>query len=183
RDAAAWPGEVPAMADATISVNVSARQLVHPHFVGDLDAALADSGLAAHRLILEITESALISEPDAAMDTLHAVRARGVQLALDDFGTGYSSLSYVQRIPATILKIDKSFVDPITGPGAGTALTEVVVKLAEATGLRTVAEGVESPGQADALRLLGCHRGQGYVWSRPVPQSELHAVTTAAMRR
>ncbi|MGK5683719.1 putative bifunctional diguanylate cyclase/phosphodiesterase [Actinoplanes sp. URMC 104] len=178
-DAAAWVSTVPAMGAASISVNVSARQLTHPRFVGDLHAALVDSGLDPQRLILEITETALIAEPDAVIETLHAVRAYGVQLALDDFGTGYSSLSYVQRLPATILKIDKSFVDPITGPGAGTALSEVVIKLAQATGLRTVAEGVESPEQAEALRLLGCHRGQGYTWSRPVPQEHLAAAVAA----
>ncbi|BCJ46031.1 GGDEF domain-containing protein [Actinoplanes ianthinogenes] len=179
RDAAAWPDRAPAMADATVSVNVSARQLTHPRFLADLQSALAESGLPPERLILEITETALISAPEAAMETLHAVRACGVQLALDDFGTGYSSLSYVQKLPASILKIDKSFVDPISGPGAGTALSEVVIKLAEAIGMRTVAEGVESPEQATALRLLGCHRGQGYTWSRPVPNAELQ---DAAMR-
>ncbi|WIM99663.1 EAL domain-containing protein [Actinoplanes oblitus] len=176
RDAAGWPHQAPIMADASVSVNVSARQLTHPRFLADLQTALAETGLAPERLILEITETALISEPEAAMETLHAVRACGVQLALDDFGTGYSSLSYVQKLPATILKIDKSFVDPISGPGAGTALSEVVVKLAEAIGMRTVAEGVESPEQATALRLLGCHRGQGYTWSRPVPNAELREV-------
>ncbi len=176
RDAAGWPVTVPTMAGASISVNVSARQLTHPRFVDDLDAALTDSGLQPDRLILEITESALIREPDAVIETLHAIRSRGVQIALDDFGTGYSSLSYVQKLPATILKIDKSFVDPIADPGTGTALSEVVIKLAAAIGLQTVAEGVERPEQAAALRELGCDRGQGYAWSRPVPQDELRAV-------
>ncbi|GIE60059.1 sensor domain-containing protein [Actinoplanes octamycinicus] len=176
RDAAAWPHEAPIMAEATVSVNVSARQLTHPRFLADLRAALTDSGLPPERLILEITETALISAPEAALETLHAIRSCGVQLALDDFGTGYSSLSYVQKLPATILKIDKSFVDPVSGPGTGTALSEVVIKLAEAIGMRTVAEGVESPEQASALRQLGCHRGQGYTWSRPVPNTDLQAV-------
>ncbi|BEL04132.1 hypothetical protein Q0Z83_023230 [Actinoplanes sichuanensis] len=179
RDAARWTSEAPVMADASVSVNVSPRQLTHPRFIGDLDAALADSGLPARRLTLEITETALISEPEAVMETLHEIRIRGVQLALDDFGTGYSSLSYVQKLPATILKIDKSFVDPITGPGAGTSLSEVVIKLADATGLVTVAEGVENPEQASALRLLGCHRGQGYTWSRPIAQNELSQIAGA----
>jgi EAL domain-containing protein (putative c-di-GMP-specific phosphodiesterase class I) len=175
RDAADWARTAPALAGATVSVNVSTRQLIHPRFLLDLDGAMADHALPADRLVLEITESALIEDPDAVMVTLDAIRARGVRLALDDFGTGYSSLSYVQNLPVTILKIDKSFVDPIAGPGQGTILSEVVLKLAEATGLRTVAEGVETRQQAEALRLLGCHRGQGFTWSRPVPNEQLAA--------
>ncbi|MGX6607991.1 putative bifunctional diguanylate cyclase/phosphodiesterase [Micromonosporaceae bacterium Da 78-11] len=179
RDAAGWPATIPALADATISVNVSTRQLTHPRFLDDLDGALHDAGLPAHRLIVEITESALINDTNTADETLHAIRARGVQLAIDDFGTGYSSMSYVQKLPATILKIDKSFVDPVTGPGEGTTLCEVVLKLAEATGMRTVAEGIENSLQAEALRRLGCHRGQGYYWSRPVSHDALHGVINA----
>lgn len=99
-----------------------------------------------------------------------------MQLALDDFGTGYSSLGYIQALPVDIVKIDKSFVDLITGPGSGTALSEVVLKLAEATGLRVVAEGVETPGQAEALRQLGCHYGQGFTWARPLPTNQLRTL-------
>ncbi len=175
RDAATWCRTVPAMGEASVSVNVSTRQLIHPRFLHDLDGALNDTGLPPGRLVLEITETAFIEDPQAVMATLHAIRDRGVHLALDDFGTGYSSLSYVQNLPVTILKIDKSFVDPITGPGQGTALSEVVLKLAEATGLHTVAEGVETDAQAAALRELGCHRGQGYAWSRPVAHDRLPA--------
>lgn len=178
RDAAAWPQTAPAFASATISVNVSTRQLTHPRFLADLDAALHDGALPPSRLIVEITETALIQDPDAVMTTLHAIRARGVKLALDDFGTGYSSMSYVQNLPVSILKIDKSFVDPISGPGQGTTLTEVVLKLAEATGLQTVAEGVESAAQAEALRRLGCDRGQGFLWSPPVRNSQLTTALT-----
>ena len=176
RHAATWSTSASPLAEATVSVNVSTRQLTHPRFLQDLDGALHDSALSADRLIVEITETALIEDPDAALATLHAIRARGVQVALDDFGTGYSSLSYVQNLPVTILKIDKSFVDPIQGPGAGTALSEVVLKLAEATDLCTVAEGVETPAQAEALRRLGCERGQGYTWSPPVPLDRLEEV-------
>ena len=179
RDAANWPVTVPVMAEASVSVNVSARQLTHPRFLTDLDDALRDSGLPANRLVIEITETAVIEDLETGMDTLHAIRGRGAQVALDDFGTGYSSMSYVKNLPATILKIDKSFVDPITGPGDGTALSEVVLKLAEATDMHTVAEGVETPAQAAALHLLGCQRGQGYHWARPVPQDQLNAVVSA----
>jgi diguanylate cyclase (GGDEF)-like protein len=176
RVAAGWERTGSPLAGGTVSVNVSTRQLIHPRFLQDLDGALGDSALPADRLIVEITETALIEDPEAVMSTLHAIRARGVQVALDDFGTGYSSLSYVQNLPVTILKIDKSFVDPISGPGVGTALSEVVLKLAEATDLCTVAEGVETMAQAEALRRLGCRRGQGYTWSPPVPQARLDEV-------
>jgi diguanylate cyclase (GGDEF)-like protein len=179
RDAGRWKVTVPPLAGATVSVNVSTRQLTHPRFLTDLDGALHDSALPPDRLIVEITETALIEDADAVMGTLLAIRARGVQVALDDFGTGYSSLSYVQNLPVSILKIDKSFVDPISGPGEGTALSEVVLKLAEATQLCTVAEGVETLAQAEALRQLGCQRGQGYTWSPPVPQDRLMEVMSS----
>ena len=176
RDAAGWARTIPSLATASVSVNVSTRQLAHPRFVQDVRAALAGSRLDAGRLVLEITESALIEDRAALVEMLAALRALGVRIALDDFGTGYSSLSYVQDLPVDILKIDKSFIDPITGPGVGTALAEVVLKLAEAVGLRTVAEGIESAEQAEALRLLGCHTGQGYTWSRPLPLDQLAAL-------
>ena len=178
-DAAGWDDRVPGLAGGTVSVNVSPRQLTHPRFLADVDRALADSQLPPGRLTVEITESALVEDSGAVRDVLAAVRARGVGLALDDFGTGYSSLGYVQTLPVDVLKVDKSFVDAITGPGRGTALTEVVLKLAEATGLRTVAEGVETAAQAEALRALGCRSGQGYVWSRPVPAEGLPAAVAA----
>lgn len=168
-DAAGWARTIPALATAAVSVNVSARQLAHPGFPADVADALARSGLTASRLVLEVTETAVIQDRDAVLRVLSALREEGVRVALDDFGTGYSSLSYVQTLPADVLKIDKSFVDAIKGPAQGTALVEVVIKLAEATGLLTVAEGVETAVQADALRVLGCQRGQGYLWSRPLP--------------
>jgi len=174
RDAARWGRSVPALATGSVSVNVSARQLTHPRFVQDVAQALARSGLPASRLVLEITESAVIEDRDAALGVLTSLRERGVRLALDDFGTGYCSLGYVQALPVDIIKIDKSFVDPITGPGHGTALSEVVLKLAAASGLRVIAEGIETSDQADALLQLGCHSGQGYTWSRPLPVDQLH---------
>ncbi len=175
-DAALWAEQIPTLSGGTVAVNVSARQLAHPRFINDVDQALAASGLPADRLVLEITESSLIEDRDGVLGVLASLRDRKVQLALDDFGTGYSSLGYIQALPVDIVKIDKSFVDLITGPGTGTALSEVVLKLAEATGLRVVAEGVETPGQAEALRRLGCHYGQGYTWARPLPTDQLRTL-------
>lgn len=115
------------------------------------------------------------------MEVFDAAMRTDVEQRLADEAdlAGYSSLGYVQALPVDIVKIDKSFVDPITGPGHGTALSEVVLKLAAATGLRVVAEGVETPAHADALRELGCYSGQGYTWSRPLPADRLR---TALLR-
>ncbi|GAB3675916.1 sensor domain-containing protein [Angustibacter aerolatus] len=172
-DAARWPTLLPELHRTSVSVNVSSRQLLHPRFLDHVDEALLESGLPATRLIVEITESVLIDDTQTVDGVLKSLRRRGIRLALDDFGTGYSSLGYVKALPVDILKIDKSFVDPITGVDEGTAFSEVVLKLAEATGLRTVAEGVESAHQAEALARLGCHSGQGFLWSRPLPEHEL----------
>jgi EAL domain-containing protein (putative c-di-GMP-specific phosphodiesterase class I) len=178
-DAQDWATTVPALATGRVNVNVSTRQLVHPHFLDDVRAALADSGLPVERLVLEITESALIEDREHTLGVLAALRGMGLRLALDDFGTGYSSLSWLQDLPADVLKIDKSFIDPVTGPGRGTALAEVVLKLAEVAGLQTVAEGIETAEQAEALRQLGCQFAQGYLWSRPLPLDALSALLGA----
>jgi EAL domain-containing protein (putative c-di-GMP-specific phosphodiesterase class I) len=174
-DAQDWATTVPALATGRVNVNVSTRQLVHPHFLDDVRAALTDSGLPVSRLVLEITESALIEDREHTLGVLAVLRGMGLRLALDDFGTGYSSLSWLQNLPADVLKIDKSFIDPVTGPGRGTALAEVVLKLAEVAGLQTVAEGIETAEQAEALRQLGCQYAQGYLWSRPLPLDALAA--------
>lgn len=179
-DAAGWDRSVPVLSGAAVSVNVSPRQLIHPGYTDDVDAALSESGLPANRLILEITETLLIDENDSAIPMLTDLRSKGVRIALDDFGTGYSSLSYMQRLIVDILKIDKSFIDPIQGPGDGTALAEVVLKLAQALQLRSVAEGIEDIRQITALREMGCDWAQGHGLSVPVPIADLAAACAAA---
>jgi len=179
-DAAGWDRSVPVLSGAAVSVNVSPRQLIHPGYTDDVDAALSESGLPANRLILEITETLLFDENDSAIPMLTDLRSKGVRIALDDFGTGYSSLSYMQRLIVDILKIDKSFIDPIQGPGDGTALAEVVLKLAQALQLRSVAEGIEDIRQITALREMGCDWAQGHGLSVPVPIADLAAACAAA---
>jgi diguanylate cyclase (GGDEF)-like protein len=159
--------------DRAVSVNVSARQLQHPALAEDVAAALAESGLPPHLLTLEITESVLMEDTRTMLSVLEGLKELGVRLALDDFGTGYSSMSYVQQLPLDTLKIDKSFVDHVEATGRGSVLVEVAVKLAKATRLTTVAEGVESAEQAARLRQLGCDRAQGYHFARPLPLAEL----------
>jgi predicted signal transduction protein with EAL and GGDEF domain len=159
-----------------IGVNVSARQLHDPDFVSDVVDALADSGLAADRLILELTESAALRGNQISR-TLHRLDALGVKLALDDFGTGESSLSLLTAFPAAIVKLDKSFVDGIEiddpESDARQAVARAVIQLARALGRDTVAEGIENQAQADRLRELGYTLGQGYHLGRPMPPADL----------
>ncbi|GJG85477.1 hypothetical protein tb265_06580 [Gemmatimonadetes bacterium T265] len=178
RAAAAWPAG-PDGAPIGVAVNVSGRQLEDPAFPGHVAAALADSGIGAARLTLEITESVLMRDTDAALRTLGALKTLGVRLAVDDFGTGYSSLRYLQQFPVDVLKIDKTFVDGIARRGApgghDAAFARTIVALGETLALNTVAEGVEHAGQAELLRAMGCTFGQGYLFARPLDDAALRA--------
>ncbi|MCW2665341.1 MAG: hypothetical protein JWN57_303 [Frankiales bacterium] len=165
---AVWQREIPNARDLKVSVNLSGRQLADPEIVDEVDRALRDSGLRPECLVLEITESILMDDVEAALRVLRALAALGVSLSLDDFGTGYSSLSYLRTFPIDILKLSKPFVDDLSDP-AGHALVGAIAGLASALGMRTVAEGIEHPEQADMLRELGYHLGQGFTFSRPVP--------------
>lgn len=151
----------------TISVNVSPPQLKDPAFPDHLAAILAQSGLPAQRLILEITEGALMSDPLAAIESLRRLESLGCQLAVDDFGTGYSSLAYLQQFPIHILKVDRSFIEDLdTG---SSSLVNAIVQLADTLELVAVAEGVETELQAAILRDIGCTFAQGYLFGRPAP--------------
>ena len=175
-DAVAWHRAHGDAAPASVSVNLSARQLQHDTVVGDVRAALAASGLAAERLTLEITESVLLEETDAVATTLAALKALGVRIALDDFGTGYSSLSYLDRFPVDIVKIDKSFIDSLAGHGTpASPLVDAIVHLGALLGLGVTAEGIEEAQQLARLRAMGCESGQGFYFARPMPASELSA--------
>ncbi len=154
--------------DLAVSVNVSPRQLAGDHIVDDVAAILESSGLPAARLILEITETAMMRETAVARRNLHDLKSLGVMLALDDFGTGYSSLTYLQQFPIDIVKIDKSFVDSIADHDANHSLAPAIIQLAQSLGLRTVAEGVEHPRQLQQLRALGCDLVQGFLLHRPL---------------
>jgi diguanylate cyclase (GGDEF)-like protein len=149
----------------TISVNVSGCQLFDPNFTWDVAAILAETHLPPDRLILEITESVLVSNA-AAIDRLQELKALGVRLAIDDFGTGYSNLGYLHRFPIDIIKIDQLFVADIANGDAGIA--SMILGLAATMRLQTVAEGIEDAGQRARLTSLGCHYGQGYLFAKPV---------------
>ena len=162
-----------------MSINLSAKQIHDPAVVGQLVAAIRNSGIDQHHLKLEVTESAMMKDPDAAVEALSRLKELGPSIALDDFGTGYSSLSYLQRFPVDILKIDRSFVASMTGDAGSRKIVSAIAGLAHELGLASVAEGIETVEHLHALRQLGCTFGQGYLLSRPLPLDQ----ATAVMRR
>jgi EAL domain-containing protein (putative c-di-GMP-specific phosphodiesterase class I) len=144
---------------------------------------LAATSIVPHSLKLEITESAVMQDAEAAERTLRALKELGVQLAIDDFGTGYSSLSYLKRFPVDTLKIDRSFVDGLGSDAQDTAIVRSVVALAQTLDLSVTAEGVETSSQLAQLRLLGCDFSQGYLLGRPVAAeaAEAHFLAQSAV--
>lgn len=168
REAAGWGNT-----DAMIRVNFAAAQLQQPETVDIVREALEETGLAAHRLCVEITESAVMTDVHLAESVLHRLKYLGVHLAVDDFGTGFSSLAYLKRFPVDALKIDRAFVDGLEDHDSDDAFVRSIISLADALGLEVVAEGVESRAQADALVRLGCVRAQGYYFGRPAPPAEI----------
>jgi len=167
RQLAAWD-RAPHGGPSYVSVNVSIHQLQHDALVHEVEQALADFALAPHRLQLEVTESALAADSAAVAQRLRALAERGTRIAIDDFGTGYSSLAYLQRFPLHVLKIDKTFIDGIGLGGTAGALARTIIALGDTLGLATIAEGVEHDRQRLSLLGLGCSRGQGFLFARPL---------------
>lgn len=169
----AWWHDLPPENRMSVAVNVSGRQLQDSSFVSDVAEALADSGLAPARLVLEITETVVMHRTELMMQRLTELKDLGVHLAIDDFGTGYSSLSYLQQFPIDIIKIDKGFIDGMDRDPAGAALTRTIIGLGWTLGMSTVAEGVEHASQRATLAELGCAVGQGFLFARPVIASDV----------
>lgn len=156
-----------------VSVNVSAVQFAQPRLLEIVSEALRESGLPPGCLVLEITESSLMSDFESAAGMLRALKNMGVKVAVDDFGTGYSSLSYLRRLPIDIIKIDKSFVRELCDNVEDAAIVRAIIALASSLGLSTIAEGVETAGQVDVLRKAGCDCLQGYHFGRPAAAGSL----------
>jgi diguanylate cyclase (GGDEF)-like protein/PAS domain S-box-containing protein len=163
-----------------VSVNVSGRQIEDPRFLDAVRQALTVSRLEPRRLILEITETAMVRNIEATMGRLVALKDLGIKLAVDDFGTGYSSLRYLHELPVDVIKIDKAFVSSLGDDPEMELLTETIIGLGRSLGLTTVAEGVETPAQADKLRAFGCELAQGYYYSYPVDTAGLMTLLLAA---
>ena len=168
-----WINEGVCSRDATMSVNVSSRQLHDPKFVAIVNEALMRSHMPPEQLWLEVTESVMITQPEQALETLRNLSALGVRIAIDDFGTGYSSLSFLQRFPIHRLKIDKTFVSGLATDLNARTLVKTIIAMAVALDLEVVAEGVETVQQLHALADLNCGQAQGFLISHPVPPQEI----------
>jgi diguanylate cyclase (GGDEF)-like protein/PAS domain S-box-containing protein len=162
-----------------VSLNMSSRHLANGDPVTDLEQALERSGANPTWLQIEITESHLVDDVDAAIDTLHRLRGLGVKVALDDFGTGYSSLTYLRRLPVHTVKIDRSFVIDVTNRSEDRSIVEMIVALASVLNLAVVAEGVETTDQSQLLGELGCPLQQGYLHARPMPVADFETWWTS----
>jgi diguanylate cyclase (GGDEF)-like protein len=175
--AAGWRVDRP---DVTVAVNLSVRQLQSTTLAEDVAAALADTGLAPGALCLELTETALVVDPDQAAVALEGLRALGVRIAVDDFGTGYSSLSHLRRFPVDVLKIDRSFVAALGTDRTAAPVVDGLLELARVMGLDVVAEGVESADQRDHLLAEGCRSAQGWLFSPALERPDADARVAAA---
>jgi EAL domain-containing protein (putative c-di-GMP-specific phosphodiesterase class I) len=176
RNAAAWKAAGIADDSFYVSVNLSGCHVQDDSVLRDVSTALADSGLAAEALMLEVTETSLIEDLNPAGSTLATLKALGLRIAVDDFGTGYSSLAYLSNFPLDIIKLDKSFIDRVATSAHGETMVRAVVDLARNLGLTAIAEGVEHADQAVALEHLGCQLAQGFLFARPMPASGLAAL-------
>ena len=151
-----------------IAINCSAVQFTRGDVIGDIDEAIASSGLDPRWLEVELTESLLLQDIDSGIDALQRMKRLGIQIAIDDFGTGFSSLSYLKRLPVDKLKIDRSFVTDLASDSGDAAIVSAIVTLSSNLGLTVVAEGVENDEQFEILRGYGCHEAQGYLIGRPM---------------
>jgi len=171
-----WQERFPADEPLTISVNLSGKQFAQPDLIRRIEGVLEETKLDPCTLKLEITESVVVENVEAASEMLKQLRILGVGLSIDDFGTGYSSLSSLHRFPISTLKIDSSFVTRMNGNNENTEIVRTIMSLAGNLGMDVTAEGVETLEQATKLRTFGCERGQGFFFSRPLPPEDAEAL-------
>ena len=181
QQAARWVAASPELDDLMVTVNLSARQVAAPDIVTQVSAALDRSGLEPSRLVLEITETVLMQDRDAAAATLWQLKDLGVRIAIDDFGTGYSSLAYLRRFPLDMLKVAREFVDGLGRDAHDDVITRAIVELAGTLGLLTVAEGIETTQQSQHVAALGCDLAQGFLYSRPIEADAVGALVAASV--
>lgn len=171
--AAQWQQQYPDR-QLGVSVNLFSRQFAHFDLVGLTQRALAETGLEPQRLMLELTESAIIDAPADTLAVLRRLKQLGIRLALDDFGTGYSALSYLEDMPIDVIKIDKSFITRLRDDQQGGEIVTAILQMAHALGIEVLAEGIEKESHLTRLQRLACDYGQGYLFSRAMTPSDLH---------
>ncbi|MEO7655680.1 MAG: bifunctional diguanylate cyclase/phosphodiesterase, partial [Sphingomicrobium sp.] len=169
RTLAGWDREAGETLPFYVAVNLSALQVARDDVAGLVEEALRIAGLSGSRLTLELTESSIVQDPERATQVFNDLKALDATVAMDDFGTGYSSLAYLQRLPIDVLKIDKRFVSGMMTDADSVAIVRAVLSLADALGMSTTAEGIESVELATTLATLGCSSGQGYYFAEPLP--------------
>jgi len=158
--------------DFFISVNLSALQMAHPQLISEIGWILEQTGAQAKHIKLELTESSVMHNPEAAIQVIDRLRQMGFRISIDDFGTGYSSLSHLHRLPIDSLKIDQSFIRPLTDAARNLEMARLIIELGHLLRLEVVAEGIERSSHMELLKGLGCDLGQGYLFSRPIPAGE-----------
>src|SRR6266404_784872 len=173
-----WQEHFPSDPPLSMSVNLSGKQLSQPDLIDRISQILSETGIEASTLKIEITESAIIENIDAAAMTLRRIKALGIRLSLDDFGTGYSSLSYLHRFPVDTLKIDRSFISGLGARDEDSEIVRTIVELAHNLHMEVVAEGVETEEQVSYLKALQCEYGQGYYFSRPLDAESAKGLIT-----
>lgn len=173
RQLAIWQKEMGSRSELGLSINLSTRQFQDPALFDDIQQALAEFDIDPQCLKLEITESMMMRDTDKAVETLHRLKRLGVKIAIDDFGTGYSSLAYLKSLPIDVLKIDRAFVTNLRSDGPDNAIVRSIIALAKSLDLAVTAEGIETAAQEGELKALECSNGQGYLFSKPVPQAEI----------
>lgn len=159
-------------ADITLSINISVRHLMKNNFMDEIRDILEKSGVPSSHLEIEITESIMIDSIDKALEVIGEIKEMGIKIAIDDFGTGYSSLSYLNKFPADLLKIDKSFIDEMNSSESSKQYVAMIISIGHIMNLDVISEGVEEPEQLETLKAIGCDYIQGYIWGKPLPPEE-----------
>ncbi len=168
-------------ADITLSVNASVRHLMKNDFLDELRSDLEASGVPPSQLEVEITESIMIDSTDKALQCINEIKKMGVKIAIDDFGTGYSSLSYLNKFPANLLKVDKSFIDKMNASDSSKQYVAAIISIGHIMGFDVIAEGIEEEAQLETLREIGCDFIQGYLWGRPLPKEDAEKLVWASV--
>jgi EAL domain-containing protein (putative c-di-GMP-specific phosphodiesterase class I) len=170
---ATWQAKYPQMADCTIAVNVSAKQLTDTFFASRVASILADAKLSSTKLEIELTESSVMEDPEQGIRILERLHELGVKISIDDFGTGYSSLSYLRKLPIDCVKIDRSFVLGIGNDLSSESIIHAILVMSSKMGLTNVAEGIETPEQLRFFDATSCDVIQGYIFSKPLTETQI----------